>query len=111
MGLVDFVEALEVVLVRLGEGNNQQGCSDAHLGTGLLELAARYLGCNKSKGNPHIGFLGKLGILSQPRGIQIFHLFFPKLNVMKHKEKNVLRTFGCGGGESTKTHVFFKTPI
>ena len=41
MGLVDFVEALEVVLVRLGEGNNQQGCSDDHLGTGLLELAAR----------------------------------------------------------------------
>ena len=56
MGLVDFVEALEVVLVRLGEGNNQQGCSDDHLGTGILELAARYLGCNKSKGSPHIGF-------------------------------------------------------
>ena len=76
MGLVDFVEALEVVLVRLGEGNNQQGCSDDHLGTALLELAARYLGCNKSKGNPHIGFLGKLGILSQPRGIPIFNKFF-----------------------------------
>ena len=59
MGLVDFVEALEVVLVRLGEGNNQQGCSDDHLGTGLLELAAHHLGChlgcNKSKGSPHIG--------------------------------------------------------
>ena len=76
MGLVDFVEALEVVLVRLGEGNNQQGCSDDHLGTGILELAAHHPGCNKSKGSPHIGFLGKLGILSQPRGIPIFHNFF-----------------------------------
>ena len=35
MGLVDFVEALEVLLVRLGEGNNQQGCSDAHPVTGI----------------------------------------------------------------------------
>ena len=68
MGLVHFVEALEVVLVRLGEGNNQQGCSDDHLGTGILELAAHHPGCNKSKGSPHMGFLGKLGILSQPRG-------------------------------------------
>ena len=68
MGLVDFVEALEVVLVRLGEGNNQQGCSDDHLGTGILELAAHHPGCNKSKGSPHMEFLGKLGILSQPKG-------------------------------------------
>ena len=85
MGLVGFVEALEVVLVRLGEGNNQQGCSDDHLGTGILELAARYLGCNKSKRTPHIGFLGKLGILSQPRGgglpILSCYQFFPKLNL------------------------------
>ena len=63
MGLVGFVEALEVVLVRLGEGNNQQGCSDDHLGTGILELAAHHPGCNKSKGSPHIGFLGKLGFV------------------------------------------------
>ena len=90
MGLVDFVEALEVVLVRLGEGNNQQGCSDDHLGTGLLELAACYLGCNKSKGNPHIGFLGKLGILSQPRGIPIFKEF-SKSKFALQLSKNVMK--------------------
>ena len=101
MGLVDFVEALEVVLVRLGEGNNQQGCSDDHLGTGILELAPHHLGWNKSKGSPQIGFLGKLGILSQPRGIPIFNAFSQNKiclelskNVMKYEEKNLLRTFG-----------------
>ena len=108
MGLVDFVEALEVVLVRLGEGNNQQGCSDAHLGTGILKLAAHHLGCNKSKGSSHIGFLGKLWILSQPVGglpilknnknkNKIFKTKFAlelPINVMKYEEKNVLKTFG-----------------
>ena len=97
MGLVHFVEALEVVLVRLGEGNNQQGCSDDHLGTGILELAAHHPGCNKSKGSPHMEFLGNLGFCPN-QGESQFFIIFSKTkfalelskNVMKSEEKNVL---------------------